>query len=73
MTELVFDADLYSGFAVDEALKAYSAHADFELEKRPEAYVVRVTGKGDFDEATIADEFGNYALGATIEARALGS
>jgi hypothetical protein len=73
VTELVFNADLYSGFAVDEAVKAYSGHATMELEERPDAYVVRVTSKGDFDEATIADELGNYALGATIEARAEGS
>ena len=73
MTELVFSTGLYSGFAVDAAVKAFSAHADFELEKRDEAYVVRLTSKGDFDEATIADELGNYALGATIEAGVQGS
>lgn len=69
MTELRFPADLYSGAAVDAALKAYAEHARAELEKTPDAWVVRVEALGDVDERLLADELANFALGATIERR----
>ncbi len=69
MIEQSYSTDLYSGFAIDSAVKVYSEYASFELDKTPEAYKVRITRTGDFDESMIADEFANYALGATIEAR----
>ncbi len=69
MTELRFHAELYSGFAIDAAVKIYADFAACELEKTAEEYVVRLTAKGDYDEQAIADELANYALGATIEER----
>lgn len=69
MIELSYAADLYSGFAIDSAVKVYSDYASFELEKTSGAYTVRLKATGEFDEQTIADEFSNYALGATIEER----
>ena len=69
MTELRFPADLYSGFAIDAAVKVYEPFAKFELEKTDEAYIVTLESKGDQDETTIADELCNYALGATVEER----
>lgn len=68
MIELRFRADLYSGFAIDSAVKVYSEWAELELERLPEEYVVRLTATtADHHEETIADELANYALGATIE------
>jgi hypothetical protein len=68
MTEIRFSADLYSGFAIDEAVKVYSDLARFELEKEPAEFIVRLTATDDdVDEATLAAELANYALGLTIE------
>jgi hypothetical protein len=68
MTEIRFAADLYSGFAIDEAVKIYSDFARFELEKDPHGFIVRLTVTDeDVDEANLADELANYALGLTIE------
>ncbi len=69
MTELRFKTDLYSGFAIDSAVKVYGEYADFDLEKTDEEYIVRFTPTGDFPADAIADELGNYALGATVEER----
>jgi hypothetical protein len=69
MKELRFDADLYSGFAIDGALEIYAEFANFERELSAGQYVVRLTAKADHDEQQIADELANYALGATIEER----
>ncbi len=65
--ELVFPIDLYSGKAVDAAVKMYEPYASFELEKTDSAYIVRLTAQGDFTDAQIADELANYALGASVE------
>lgn len=67
MTTLVFARDLYSGFAVDRAVKVYAEFASCRLEERPDAWVVEVTSSSGHDERAIADELANYALGATIE------
>jgi hypothetical protein len=69
VTELHFDSSLYSGNAIDAATKVYAEYARFERELVGGAFVVRFEATGDFDEAAIADELMNYALGATIEAR----
>ncbi|MCC6557469.1 MAG: hypothetical protein IT372_31345 [Polyangiaceae bacterium] len=72
MIELRFHEELYDGFAVDEAVKAYDAFMTAELTREPHGYVVRVTASQSaldqaIDEATIAAELANYALGRTIE------
>lgn len=69
MIELRFAADLYSGFAIDTAVKVYADFAQCELEQTADAWVVRLTGSAAHDEQTIADELANYALGATVEER----
>ena len=54
MTEVRFSADLYSGFAIDEAVKIYSEFARFELEKEPAEFIVRVTATDeDVDEDSV--------------------
>ncbi len=67
MIEVRFSSELYSGFAVDSAVKVYADYASFETEQKDGAYVVRLSASGDFDESMIADELANYALGTTIE------
>jgi hypothetical protein len=66
--ELRFHEELYDGFAVDEAAKVYGDYGTLELVREEGGYVVRVSAKeGGVDEATLAAELANYALGATIE------
>jgi hypothetical protein len=67
--ELEFHQDLYSGFAVDSAVKVYADFATCELERKDDRFVVRLTAKEGQDEAAVAAELANYALGATIEER----
>lgn len=72
MIELRFLEELYNGFAVDEAAKAYAEFADIESEKCDGAFVLRVTARQlaldeGIDEATLSAELANHALGATID------
>jgi len=67
--ELRFHHELYDGFAIDEAMKAFGEVARFETAKEAQGYVVKVSADGD-DEEIIALELANYALGKTIEKRA---
>lgn len=69
---LRFHEELYDGFAIDEAVKAFGEFAAFELAREPEGYVVRVEADAaalpdGIDEATLAREIGNFALGKTVE------
>jgi hypothetical protein len=70
--ELRFHEELYDGFAIDEAVKAYAEFMSAELFREQQGYVVRVTAspaasEQGIDEATVAAELANYALGKTIE------
>jgi hypothetical protein len=70
--ELRFHEELYDGFAVDEAVKAYADFMSAELSREEQGYLVRVTVSPNaiadgLDEDTIAAELANYALGKTIE------
>jgi hypothetical protein len=70
--ELRFLEELYDGFAIDEAVKAYAEYADVETSKNEGAYVLRVTARPlateeGIDEATLSAELANHALGATID------
>jgi len=74
VTVVTFSEDLYDGFAIDEAAKAYGGVAKFSLERADGLYRVSLEAiPGDaeratrFDESKIALEFQNYALGATID------
>ncbi|HSN97425.1 MAG TPA: HxsD-like protein [Candidatus Nanopelagicales bacterium] len=72
MIELRFHEDLYDGFSVDEAVKVYADFLRAELAQEGRAWVVRVTAsphaiEEGIDEATLAAELSNYALGKTIE------
>ena len=69
MIELRFHRELYDGKAVDEALKIFAAHAQFEQAEEPTHWIVRLTGRDAAREKRIAGEFANYALGLTIGSR----
>ena len=67
MIELRFHRELYRGESVDEAVKAFGGVAQFQLVEEPSHWVVRVTA--DEDEAQIAHELSNWALGSTLRNR----
>lgn len=72
MIELRFHEELYDGFAIDEAVKAFASFATTELAREGGAYVVRVSASAKaveegIDERTLSAELSNYALGLTIE------
>ena len=72
MIELRFHHELYDGFAIDEAVKAFADFARFELVREKEGYVVRLECDAadlpeGVDAATLGYELANYALGKTIE------
>jgi hypothetical protein len=67
MIELRFPEDLYSGEAIDAAVKVYAEWAACELERDSGSFAVRLTAKPGVPEARVADELANYALGLTIE------
>ncbi|MGZ3419694.1 MAG: HxsD-like protein [Polyangiales bacterium] len=67
MIELRFHRELYLGTAIDEAMKVFSAHAQFEQAEEPTHWVVRLTAKDAAREKRIANELSNYALGLTIK------
>lgn len=69
MGELVFRKDLYAGEAVDAAARAFAGVARVELEAREDFWIVRYTPASGHDDARLGDEFCNYVLGATVEAR----
>lgn len=71
MIEKRFHSDLYDGKAVDAAVRVYEGFGTFELEKAPEAFVVRIRANSGIDEKHLADELANYVLGTTIESRNL--
>jgi hypothetical protein len=73
MIELRFSADLYDDAALAAAARAYSKVATCAVESGPDYYRVSLTATGRVPEARIADEFGNYALGATVEGRVKGA
>jgi hypothetical protein len=70
--ELRFHEELYDGFAIDEAVKAFAGFATTELSRDGGAYVVKVTAGPEatsqgIDERALCAELCNYALGLTIE------
>lgn len=70
MIELRFHRGIYSGTAIDEAVKVYRSYGSFELFEEPDYWVVRVTVvNSPVRERRLAGELGNHALGATIHER----
>ena len=70
---LTFPEDLYDGFAIDEAVKAFARVAVFDLSRENGVYRVALTAASNrHSEEAIALEFQNFALGATIDRLRLG-
>ncbi len=69
MTELRFHRELYSGTAVDTAVKTYGPFARFELAEEPQYWIVRVSGDAPTRERKIAGELANTALGLSVSGR----
>jgi hypothetical protein len=67
--ELSFNADLYDGAALVSAAEVYARVASCTVVPGTEYHQVLLTATGSVAEGRIADEFGNYALGVTIERR----
>lgn len=69
MTELRFHRELYTGNAIDEALKLYARFGTFEQAEEAEHWVVRVSAATEDRARKVARELANYALGLTIQNR----
>jgi len=67
VTELRFHRQLYSGEAVDQAVKAFAGFAAFELERTDDHWVVRLTANNPGLARRLVGELGNHALGLTVQ------
>ncbi len=67
MTTLRFHRAVYSGPALDEAMKVFAPYAKIDGREEPEHWVVTIDG-GERERA-VAGELGNYALGLTVKNR----
>jgi hypothetical protein len=67
VSELRFHRQLYSGEAVDQAVKAFAGHATFDLQETDEHWVVRLTPHDPALQRRLEGELGNYALGLTVQ------
>lgn len=65
--ELRFSRILYSGEAVDEAVKAFARFASFELEQTDDHWVVRARPNDPKLARRLLGELGNHALGLTVQ------
>ncbi|HLT38811.1 MAG TPA: HxsD-like protein [Enhygromyxa sp.] len=66
-TELRFHREVYSGEAIDQAVKTWSNFAEFELSESDQHWIVKLTPKHEPAAARIIGEFGNYVLGLTVD------
>ncbi|MCL2450361.1 MAG: HxsD-like protein [Polyangiaceae bacterium] len=73
MIELRLRRPIYDAGAVAQAVHVYAAHAAIERCDDAEYSVVRVSAATPERERRVAGELGNYALGLTVKARALGT
>lgn len=67
MSTLRFHKTLYSGLAVDAAMKRFERFATFEVADDASHWVVEVQAKNSKHQLQIQRELGNFALGLTIE------
>lgn len=65
--ELRFHRDLYSGEAVDEAVKAFARFAAFELQETESHWLVRVRPHDPALTRKLLGGLGNHALGLTVQ------
>ncbi|MFZ6179648.1 HxsD-like protein [Nannocystis pusilla] len=65
--ELRFSRQLYSGEAVDQAVKAFARFAAFDLEQTDDHWVVRMRPNDPGLAPRLRGELGNHALGLTVQ------
>ena len=66
-SELRFHRSLYSGEAVDQAVKAFARVAEFELEQTADHWLVRVRPHDPAHTRRLLGGLGNHALGLTVQ------
>jgi hypothetical protein len=69
MTVLHFSREVYSGEAIDQAVKTWSRFADFTLRETDDDWIVELATKPEYQPHTrrIVGEFGNAVLGMTVD------
>ena len=67
MSTLRFHKELYSGMAVDAAMKRFERFATFEVADEESHWSVDVQATRPEHQVQIERELGNFALGLTIE------
>ena len=67
MNTLRFHKELYSGMAVDAAMKRFEGFATFEVADDASHWAVEVQATRPEHQLQIERELGNFALGLTIE------
>jgi hypothetical protein len=69
MTVLSFSREVYSGEAIDQAVKTWSRFADFTLRESADHWIVDLATKPEYQAHSrrIVGEFGNAVLGLTVE------
>ncbi len=67
MSTLRFHKTLYSGLAVDAAMKRFERFATFEVSDDVSHWFVDVQARNPKHQLQIQRELGNFALGLTIE------
>lgn len=65
--DLRLDRTLYSGPAVDEAVKVFARHGEFHLSQETDAWVVKLRALRAEQTRRLAHELANYALGLTVQ------
>lgn len=72
MKALRFHRELYSGEAVDAAIKTFEPWAEVTREESPTHFIVRITAGSVAAERRIAGELSNFALGLTVRRGTVG-
>ena len=67
MSTLRFHKTLYAGEAVDAAMQRFERFASFETDDDADYWIVRVSAHASRHQGPVEREFGNFALGLTIE------
>jgi hypothetical protein len=69
MTTLHFSREVYSGEAIDQAVKTWSRFADFGLRETADEWIVVLETRPEYEAHArrIVGEFGNAVLGMTID------
>lgn len=62
MKTINFNKKIYTGKAVRQAVKSFSALADFKISENRKYFTVKIGGADKNDETALAGEFSNFVL-----------